>query len=107
MIPETWLPTLTVVTAESVPVAVTVETTEPFVTFSLRNFGPLFSSFARRRTPPATTATTIAPPTRAFFIDSAFPSRVAAGRRREREPDDQPEPERVDGPDGFPGPDPP
>ncbi len=68
MIPDTWLPTLTVVTAERVPVAVTVATTSPFVTFSLRNFGPLVFSFERRKTPPATTATTIAAPIRTFFI---------------------------------------
>ena len=105
MIPETWLPTLTVVTAERVPVAVTVDTTSPFVTFSFRNFGPLFFSFERRRTPPATTATTIAAPIRAFFISSAFPSPDRSGRRPEREPDDQPEPERVERPNGFPGPD--
>src|SRR5512135_2628472 len=100
MIPETWLPTLTVVTAESVPVAVTVATTEPFVTFSLRNFGPLFSSLERRRTPPRMTATTIAATIRTFFIGSAFPSRAPAGRP-EREPDDEAEPERVESPDGL------
>jgi hypothetical protein len=39
MIPETWLPTLTVVTAESVPVAVTVATTSPRSSFALRYLG--------------------------------------------------------------------
>ena len=39
MIPETWLPTLTVVTAESVPVAVTVATMSPFSSFVFRYFG--------------------------------------------------------------------
>ena len=39
MMPETWLPTCTVVTAESVPVAVTVATTSPLSTFAFRNFG--------------------------------------------------------------------
>ena len=39
MMPETWLPTCTVVTAESVPVAVTVATTSPLSSFAFRNFG--------------------------------------------------------------------
>ena len=107
MLPETWLPTFTVVTAESVPVAVTVATTEPFVTFSFRNLGPLFCSSERRTTAPTTTATTTAAPIRTFFIDSAFPSAADARRRPEREPDDEPEPERVEGPDVLSGPDPP
>ena len=39
MMPDTWLPTCTVVTAESVPVAVTVATTSPLSSFAFRNFG--------------------------------------------------------------------
>src|ERR1051326_4631922 len=37
MTPETWLPTCTVVTAERVPVAVTVIVTSPWLTFSVLN----------------------------------------------------------------------
>ncbi len=36
MTPDTWLPTCTVVTADSVPVAVTVMVTVPRSTFSVR-----------------------------------------------------------------------
>ena len=42
MMPETSLPTLTVVTADSVPVAVTVCVTSPLSTFAVRYFASGF-----------------------------------------------------------------
>ena len=49
MMPETWLPTLTVVTADSVPVAVTVATTSPLSSFAFRYFGSEEPLRARKR----------------------------------------------------------
>src|SRR5437867_4810453 len=59
MIPETWLPTATVVTAETDPVAVTVCVTSPRSTFAVRYFGSeLFLLPSRRTTPPMIPTTT-------------------------------------------------
>src|SRR5512141_3025000 len=63
MIPDTWLPTFTVVTADSVPVAVTVATTSPLSSFALRYFGsdePLRASTNHAPAPMTTTAATTA-----------------------------------------------
>ena len=48
-VPETWVPTRTVVTALTVPVAVTVARRSPRVTFSVRNWTP-FPLFLKRIT---------------------------------------------------------
>ncbi len=48
MIPETWLPTLTVVTAESDPVAETVATTSPRSSVAFRYFGVEPFSFRKK-----------------------------------------------------------
>ena len=61
MIPETWLPTFTVVTAESVPAAVTVATTSPRSIFSFRNFGPELPRRARSVAPAMPAPTTTSP----------------------------------------------
>src|SRR5512143_226946 len=60
MIPETWLPTLTVVTADSVPVAVTVWGMMPMSTVAVRYFGCGLPRppMAKKRPTPATTTMT-------------------------------------------------
>ena len=61
MIPDTWLPTWTVVTAEIVPVAVTVMVTSPRSTGAVRYFstGSPFPERSQNQaaTPPASTTT--------------------------------------------------
>ena len=61
MIPETWLPTCTVVTAESVPVAVTVCVIFPWSTGAVRylSSGFLRAPMANASPPAATTTITI------------------------------------------------
>jgi hypothetical protein len=61
MMPDTWLPTATVVTAETAPVAVTVWVTSPRSTWAVRYFGSDFFRLPRRRKspPPAARMTTI------------------------------------------------
>src|SRR5512141_2312079 len=81
MIPDTWLPTFTVVTADSVPVAVTVATTSPLSSFAFRYFGsdePLRASTNHAPAPITTTAATTA--RILFFIQ---PSN-GVGRRNSR-----------------------
>ena len=51
------MPTLTVVTAESVPVAATVCVTSPFSTFAVRYFGSDFVRPPSTRNAPTTRAT--------------------------------------------------
>jgi len=46
-IPETWLPTCTVVTGEIVPVAVTVSATAPRSTSSVRNLSSCLTDWRR------------------------------------------------------------
>src|SRR5262249_11081989 len=59
MIPETWLPTLTVVTADSAPVAVTVCVMSPLSTAAVRYFASGFPRLpTRKKTPTAAAATT-------------------------------------------------
>ena len=55
MTPETWLPTCTVVTAESVPVAVTVTVMLPRSTSSVRYCPPPSSLPRRRKNSPTST----------------------------------------------------
>src|SRR5262244_3185426 len=59
MIPETWLPTLTVVTAERAPVAVTVCVMSPLSTGEVRYLASGFPRLpTRKNTPTAAAATT-------------------------------------------------
>ena len=67
MMPETWLPTWTVVTADSVPVAVTVATTSPCSTLPVRNFGSDDRLRSMYVAPASTTATSAATITQPFF----------------------------------------
>ena len=57
MIPETWLPTWTVVTAEIVPVAVTVAATTPSLDRSPSGTSASVFSFPARRKRRSATAT--------------------------------------------------
>ena len=78
MMPETWLPTLTVVTAERVPVAVTVATTSPLSIFPLRYFGSEEPLRATRNHAPPATKTTAAITARNLFL---MQSSNGVGRR--------------------------
>src|SRR5712692_5718082 len=67
MIPDTWLPTWTVVTADRAPEAVTVGTTLPRSIFWVRNFGTWPFARARYAPPPSPTTTTAAPTIQPFL----------------------------------------
>ena len=58
MMPETWLPTWTVVTAESVPVALTVMVTLPLADRLGAVLSPPLSLPRRRKNRPTSTPTT-------------------------------------------------
>jgi hypothetical protein len=58
MMPETWLPTWTVVTAERVPVAFTLAETVPWLTASVRYLSPPWSLPRRKKKSPTRTPTT-------------------------------------------------
>src|SRR5690242_6928904 len=80
MMPETWLPTCTVVTAEMLPVAVTFIVTSPRLAGSVRYLGVCSLRLrATKYQAPPPTATTAASNTRNRFIVLA--SRTASRRR--------------------------
>src|SRR5258706_7924493 len=58
MIPETWLPTLTVTAAETAPVAVTVCFPSPLPSVAVRYLAAGLPRFPRRKNSPTPTATT-------------------------------------------------
>src|SRR5258706_5831813 len=58
MIPETWLPTLTVITAETAPVAVTVCVTSPLSIVAVRYLASGLPRLPMRKNRPTPTATT-------------------------------------------------
>ncbi len=82
MMPDTWLPTLTVVTAERVPVAVTVATTSPFSSRALRYFGSEEPLRERRSHAPPPMTTTAARAARILFF---MQSSNGVGRRESAE----------------------
>src|SRR5438874_11677207 len=71
MIPETWLPTLTVVTAETAPVAVTVCVTSPLSIVAVRYLASGLPRLPMRKNRPTPAATTTRTQTIPFlFIDT-------------------------------------
>src|SRR5688572_31507147 len=89
MIPETWLPTSTVVTAERNPVAVTVCATLPRSTFAVRYLGSDFRRPPTSRKTPAAAPRTTATQTNFFMALSEtsprprlVPSTFTRGRSR-------------------------
>ena len=85
MIPETWLPTATDVTAETDPVAVTVCVTSPRSTFAVRYFGSDFFRLPSSRKTPAPIPTATATQMNFFIRLSKRFSRLVLfpGSRRE------------------------
>src|SRR5690242_10573865 len=82
MIPETWLPTCTVVTAEMLPVAVTLIVTSPRLAASVRYFGAcsLLPRPKKNQSAPPTTATTPRIHNHLFIVAPALS--MAASQRR-------------------------
>ena len=68
MMPETWLPTLTVVTAESEPVAFTVCVMSPLSTTAVRYLASGFPRLPIRKKSPTAAAATIRSQTAVFFV---------------------------------------
>src|SRR5712692_10538272 len=69
MIPETWLPTLTVVTAERAPVAVTAWVMSPWSTVTVRYFSAGFFRLPTRKKIPTAAASTIRTHSSFLFIE--------------------------------------